>query len=87
MGREFRRRGRVGEFVNVSLVQDRILISSDGGRVCRPLIICDRGVPRVKPGHLLALKRKEMDFPAFVRVSPTGSCRCNCSGAHWHFVM
>ncbi|GMH45532.1 hypothetical protein BSKO_13489 [Bryopsis sp. KO-2023] len=65
--RELRRRGRIGEFVNISLVQDRILISSDGGRVCRPLIICDKGVPRVKQKHLDALKDSQMDFPAFVR--------------------
>jgi hypothetical protein len=27
-------------------------LASDGGRVCRPLIICDKGVPRVRDEHL-----------------------------------
>jgi len=31
---------------------DTVQIASDGGRVCRPLIICDKGVPRVKDEHL-----------------------------------
>lgn len=50
--REMRRRGRVGEFVSVYMQHDTVQIASDGGRVCRPLIICDRGVPRVKDEHL-----------------------------------
>jgi hypothetical protein len=50
--REMRRRGRVGEFVSVYLQHDSVQIASDGGRVCRPLIICDHGVPRVKEEHL-----------------------------------
>ena len=50
--REMRRRGKVGEFVSVYLQHDTVQIASDGGRVCRPLIICDRGLPRVKDSHL-----------------------------------
>lgn len=50
--REMRRRGKVGEFVSVYLQHDTVQIASDGGRVCRPLIICDRGVPRVTDEHL-----------------------------------
>lgn len=34
------------------LQHDTVQIASDGGRVCRPLIICDKGVPRVKDEHL-----------------------------------
>ncbi len=50
--REMRRRGAVGEFVSVYMLQDSLYIASDGGRVCRPLIICDNGVPRVTQEHL-----------------------------------
>ncbi len=49
--RRLRRAGRVGEFVSIFLQQDSVYIASDGGRVCRPLIICDRGVPRVTSEH------------------------------------
>eukprot|EP00798_Chlamydomonas_sp_ICE-L_P009475 gene9475-32467_t len=43
MFREMRRRGYVGEFVHVHLQNGACFISCDGGRVCRPLIICDNG--------------------------------------------
>ncbi|KAL2915844.1 DNA-directed RNA polymerase III complex subunit Rpc2 [Polyrhizophydium stewartii] len=47
--RRLRRAGRVSAFVSVyrTILQRTINISSDGGRVCRPLIIVERGVPRV----------------------------------------
>ena len=50
--RELRRRGHVGEFVSAYSQHDTVHIASDGGRVCRPLIICDAGVPRVAREHL-----------------------------------
>lgn len=40
--RELRRRGLVHEFVHLHLQNDACYISCDGGRVCRPLIICDK---------------------------------------------
>ncbi len=33
---------------------------------CRPLIICDRGMPRVKPKHLQRLKDGEWTFNHFL---------------------
>lgn len=45
---DLRRAGKLGAFVHLHLSGDCCHISSDGGRVCRPLIICDAGVPRVK---------------------------------------
>lgn len=62
-----RRRARLGEFVSVHLAGDSVQIASDSGRVCRPLIICDGGVPRVRGAHLAALKEGRMDFVAFLR--------------------
>ncbi|KND03406.1 DNA-directed RNA polymerase III core subunit RET1 [Spizellomyces punctatus DAOM BR117] len=43
--RRLRRAGRVGPFVSVyrTVTQRTVNISSDGGRVCRPLIIVDKG--------------------------------------------
>ncbi|BDA40723.1 DNA-directed RNA polymerase III subunit RPC2 [Coccomyxa sp. Obi] len=65
--RRLRRAGRVGEFVSIFLQQDSVYIASDGGRVCRPLIICDRGVPRVTSQHTAKLKRGEWAFNDFLR--------------------
>ena len=36
-------------------LQDTVNIACDGGRVCRPLIICDRGRPRVTQAHMQVL--------------------------------
>ena len=49
--RKLRRTGQVGEFVSITLEGPTVHIASDGGRVCRPLIICDAGVPRVTAAH------------------------------------
>jgi hypothetical protein len=35
-----------------SRAQDAIHLSCDGGRVCRPLIICHKGVPQVTAAHM-----------------------------------
>lgn len=50
--RQLRRAGYIGEFVSVHRQADAISIACDGGRVCRPLIICDRGVPRLTQHHI-----------------------------------
>ncbi|MEW5318770.1 MAG: hypothetical protein WDW38_009963 [Sanguina aurantia] len=65
--RDMRRRGLLGEFVHVHLGADACYISCDGGRVCRPLIICDNGVPRVKQGHITLLRSGAWTFPDFLR--------------------
>lgn len=57
--RTMRRRGMTGEFVSVYLHagQRVVHIATDGGRVCRPLIIVDEktGQPALKQVHLEAL--------------------------------
>ncbi|EGF81711.1 hypothetical protein BATDEDRAFT_29606 [Batrachochytrium dendrobatidis JAM81] len=47
--RRLRRAGRTSAFVSIyrTVSQRTINISSDGGRVCRPLIIVERGIPKV----------------------------------------
>ena len=49
--KRLRRAGHIGEFVSVYAQQECVYIASDGGRVCRPLIICDNGKPRVTNEH------------------------------------
>jgi DNA-directed RNA polymerase III subunit RPC2 len=43
--RQLRRGGRIGEFVSVylNMVQKAVYIASDGGRVCRPLLVLEYG--------------------------------------------
>ncbi len=54
--RKMRRRGLAGEFVSVYLHEEQraVHIATDGGRVCRPLIIVDHdtGLPRLKQAHV-----------------------------------
>jgi DNA-directed RNA polymerase III subunit RPC2 len=73
--RGLRRRGRVGEFVSVFVHEGHraVHIASDGGRVCRPLLIVDRATGR----------RRDYDFngSCWVSLSVTNaghSCHCEC---------
>ena len=52
--RELRRKGRIGEFVSVYLndVQKAVFIASDGGRVCRPLLVVENGILKLKKEHI-----------------------------------
>ncbi|WIA33788.1 hypothetical protein OEZ86_006901 [Tetradesmus obliquus] len=65
--RDLRRVGHMGAFVHLHLAGDACHISCDGGRVCRPLIICDRGVPRVTNEHIGKLKAGEWGFEDFLK--------------------
>ena len=62
--RQMRRRGIAGEFVSVYLheAQRAVHIATDGGRVCRPLIIVDHdtGQPRLKQCHVEGLALETM---------------------------
>ena len=65
--RELRRRGRLGEFVSVHTAHDAVHLASDGGRVCRPLIVCEGGRPRVRRRHLRRLAAGAWTFTDFLR--------------------
>ena len=56
--RKLRRSGRISEFVSVHVTKGFVHIASDGGRVCRPLIVVDEttGRLKMKQKHLDALK-------------------------------
>ncbi|XVF24522.1 hypothetical protein REPUB_Repub13aG0135400 [Reevesia pubescens] len=55
--RKLRRAGKVGEFVSVFVNEKQrcVYIASDGGRVCRPLVIADKGISRIKEHHMKEL--------------------------------
>ena len=55
--RNLRRRGLVGEFVSVYLhsVQNAVYVASDGGRVCRPLLVVQDGRAMLTPAHMSQL--------------------------------
>lgn len=60
--RELRRMARVGEFVSVYLneLQKAVYIASDGGRVCRPLLVLhNNGTPKLTDEHITKLNAKE----------------------------
>ncbi|KMZ58569.1 DNA-directed RNA polymerase [Zostera marina] len=65
--RSSRRGGIIGEFVSIFVneTQGVVYIASDGGRVCRPLVIADNGISRIKEHHMKELAdgvRKFDDF-------------------------
>ncbi|XP_061988708.1 DNA-directed RNA polymerase III subunit 2-like [Rosa rugosa] len=66
--RKLRRAGKIGQFVSVFVneKQSCVQIASDGGRVCRPLIIADRGISRVKGHHMEELKAGYRTFDDFL---------------------
>jgi DNA-directed RNA polymerase III subunit RPC2 len=63
--RRMRRASLVGEFVSIHVNERErtVHLASDGGRLCRPLLVCDKnGRPVLNAGHLAALRRGELNF-------------------------
>jgi DNA-directed RNA polymerase III subunit RPC2 len=52
--RKLRRAGRLSEFISVYINHHHhtVNIASDGGRICRPMIIVENGKPRVTAEHI-----------------------------------
>ncbi|CAL5422122.1 unnamed protein product [Camellia sinensis] len=67
--RKLRRAGKIGEFVSVFVNEKQhcVYIASDGGRVCRPLVIADKGVSRIKEHHMKELLDGVRCFDDFLR--------------------
>ncbi|SGY19941.1 BQ5605_C017g08396 [Microbotryum silenes-dioicae] len=67
--RLLRRTGKINEFVSiyVNLTQRCIHIASDGGRICRPMIIVENERSRVKEVHMRLLREKKMTFDMFLQ--------------------
>ncbi|KDQ54565.1 hypothetical protein JAAARDRAFT_38245 [Jaapia argillacea MUCL 33604] len=66
--RKLRRAGRFSEFVSVYVNHHHktVHIATDGGRICRPMIIVEGGRPRVQQGHIDMLKKGELTFDDFL---------------------
>ncbi|KLT43758.1 beta and beta-prime subunits of DNA dependent RNA-polymerase [Cutaneotrichosporon oleaginosum] len=67
--RRLRRAGRTSEFVSIFINthQRVIYIASDGGRICRPLIIVENSRPKVTQEHMRLLKEGKVTFDHFLR--------------------
>ena len=69
--RTLRRSGRVSEFISIftNTHQTAVHIATDGGRVCRPLIIIDENTrqPKVEAWHLEKLLKEEWVFDDFLK--------------------
>ena len=67
--RKLRRAGRTSEFVSIYINhhQRTIYLASDGGRICRPMIIVEKGRSRVTSRHIELLKAGKVTFDHFLR--------------------
>lgn len=67
--RRMRRAGKVSEFVSIHINNHHaaVHIASDGGRVCRPLLIVERGRARVTAKDLRLLKKGTLTFEDFLK--------------------
>jgi DNA-directed RNA polymerase III subunit RPC2 len=79
--RVMRRGGLAGEFVSVYLHEGQraVHIATDGGRVCRPLIIVDEetGLPRLKQVHMESMALGTMDVRDLLRKGVVEYVDCN----------
>ncbi|KAL7066634.1 DNA-directed RNA polymerase, beta subunit family protein [Cryptosporidium serpentis] len=62
--RDLRRKGYISQFVSIfcNHSQYSVQIATDGGRLCRPLIIVDNGKQRLQKDHIENLENKEITF-------------------------
>lgn len=62
--RKFRRMGRVSEFVSIYINHHHngVHIATDEGRICRPLIVVEKGKSRLTARFLESLRKGTMDF-------------------------
>ncbi|XP_074354686.1 DNA-directed RNA polymerase III subunit 2-like isoform X2 [Apium graveolens] len=68
--RQLRRRGEISFFISIFLNEKQhcIYIASDGGRVCRPLIIADKGVSKMEEKHMESLKDGSHNLESFLKM-------------------
>lgn len=66
--RRMRRMGRISEFVSIYINhhQRAVHIATDDGRICRPLIVVEKGKPLVTANHLKKLRDGSMQFDDFL---------------------
>ncbi|CAB4253644.1 similar to Saccharomyces cerevisiae YOR207C RET1 Second-largest subunit of RNA polymerase III [Maudiozyma barnettii] len=68
--RNLRRSGKISEFISIhtNTHQKAVQIATDGGRICRPLIIVSEGKSRVTAEHLAPLMNGELVFDDFLKL-------------------
>lgn len=66
--RTFRRSGYISPYVSIypSFLHRCVYISSDGGRLCRPYIIVEKGRPLVTQQHIVELEKGIRSFEDFI---------------------
>lgn len=66
--RLMRRKGKIGSFVSIHTnhLQRCVYIHTDGGRLCRPYIIVDKGYPRIQKSHIDELNEGVRKFDDFL---------------------
>ena len=66
--RSMRRSGRISEFVSIYINHHHrgVHIATDEGRICRPLIVVEKGRSRVTTRYLKALRKGTMRFDDFL---------------------
>ena len=67
--REKRRRGELSPYTSISYNEESndIHISTDGGRIIRPLIVVENGKPKLTEEHIEKLKKGEITFSDLVK--------------------
>lgn len=67
--RSVRRKGGISEFVSIVKMdhEQQVHLACDSGRLTRPFILVENGVPKVKSCHLAQLVRKLRNFDDFVK--------------------
>ncbi|KAI9815704.1 MAG: DNA-directed RNA polymerase III core subunit ret1 [Pycnora praestabilis] len=66
--RKLRRMGRISEFVSIYINHhhNAVHVATDEGRICRPLIVVEKGKSRVTARYLRSLLKRTMDFDDFI---------------------
>ena len=76
--RAARRAGGIGGFVSIYRQYDAVNIASDGGRVCRPLIICEHGMPKVTAEHTAKVGSTMLRVNCVQVTAPAASWEAPC---------
>lgn len=77
--RLLRRKGKVSEFISIYCNHHNaaVHIATDGGRICRPLIIVKNGKSLVEDRHIRALMEGRMGFDDFLKAGIVEYIDCN----------
>lgn len=77
--RKLRRAGRTSEFVSIYINTHHrtVYIASDGGRICRPMIIIENSRSRVQTEHIKLLRAGKANFDDFLKAGLVEYLDCN----------